>query len=303
MPNPITWEEWRKKAAASYKKGTYTARDMVNDWGYPSDIDQETFRIIFRSGSPGLKSREAINNGKRVSNGSRNRRNGYSTDQAQSQAKQQAAEYQRIIDEAQMFELDGEEFNYMVEHGLSVLQHDQHSDGGAPNDPDNKYLNTVVDGIHKTDAENYLKTQGLDSQFVIGQDEQNGRLRVIPSWEYNQLGFMSEQGAPFNDLVELKANLEEPRAIGRRAPGRFMGKLTSGSSGAISLELIERAAEMQAGPGGAEALKEVSNGTYHKNGHMADIARKNGGVNGMPDFGLTEQIFGKSLVQDERNGL
>ena len=122
MPNPITWEEWRKKAAASYKKGTYTARDMVNDWGYPTDIDQETFRIIFRSGSPGLKSREAIKNGKRVSNGSRNRRNVYSTDEAQSQAKQQASEHQRIIDEAQMFELDGEEFNYMVEHGLSVLQ-------------------------------------------------------------------------------------------------------------------------------------------------------------------------------------
>ena len=275
---------------------------MVKDWGYPSDIDQDTFRIIFRSGTPGLKNRDAINAGKRKSNGSRNGRNVYSTDEARSQGQQQAQEYQRIIDEAQMFDLNGEEFNYMVEHGLSVLQHDQHSDGGAPNDPDNKYLNTVVEGIHKTDAENYLKTQGLDSQFVIAQDEQNGRLRVIPNWEYNQLGFMSEQGAPFNDLVELKANLEEPRAIGRRAPGRFMGKLTSGSSGAISLELIERAAEMQAGPGGAEELYQTSTSTYKKNGHMAHIARKNGGINGMPDFGLTEQVFGFSHVQDERNG-
>lgn len=101
---------------------------------------------------------------------------------------------------------------------------------------------------------------------------------------------------------------QKDRVMGRvngGATGRYFGRFQSGSSGAIelTLEMLETAAEMQAGPGGAEAMYKKSTGTYQKNGQMADIARKNGGINGMPDFGLTEQIFGKSLVQDERNGL
>lgn len=95
--------------------------------------------------------------------------------------------------------------------------------------------------------------------------------------------------------------------IANRLPSnpRYRGKFTKGLSGGIelTLDILETAAEMQAGPGGAEAMYKKSNSTYQKNGQMADIARKNGGINGMPDWGLTEQIFGKSLVQDERNGL
>lgn len=101
---------------------------------------------------------------------------------------------------------------------------------------------------------------------------------------------------------------QKDRVMGRvngGSTGKYIGRLQAGASGAIelTLEMLEAAAEMQAGPGGAEAMYKTSNGTYQKNGQMADIARKNGGLNGMPDFGITEQVFGKSLVQDERNGL
>ena len=66
MPDPIPWEQWRKKAAKAYKKGVYTSKEMVRDWGFPSDLDQSQVRIIFRSGVPGTKNRAKINASKRL---------------------------------------------------------------------------------------------------------------------------------------------------------------------------------------------------------------------------------------------
>jgi len=33
MAEQLSWEEWRAKAKQLYKKGVYTANDMVRDWG------------------------------------------------------------------------------------------------------------------------------------------------------------------------------------------------------------------------------------------------------------------------------
>lgn len=47
-------------------------------------------------------------------------------------------------------------------------------------------------------------------------------------------------------------------------------------------------------------LQEANRETTARMDKMSEIARKNGGVNGTPDFGISEMLFGKSLVNDER---
>ncbi len=61
---------------------------------------------------------------------------------------------------------------------------------------------------------------------------------------------------------------------------------------------LETIAQLQGAlPGELEA---ASNETFRRQEEMSKTARKNGGLNGMPDLGISEYLFGKSLVNDER---
>ena len=111
MPDPIPWEQWRKKAQESYKKGIYTAKDMVQDWGFPSDKDPNLFRIVFAHGSPFFKDRNKIKERLRRSGSKRNRLATTSTNLADVENKRQAQTNKQILDEASLFALDDQEFD------------------------------------------------------------------------------------------------------------------------------------------------------------------------------------------------
>ena len=81
--------------------------------------------------------------------------------------------------------------------------------------------------------------------------------------------------------------------------GEFIRRyLALGLKASDNAQLLQLFAEMQGALPGE--LTEASIETAARQGKMGDIARKNGGVNGMPDLGISESLFGKSLVQDER---
>jgi len=95
MPKPLTWKEWKAKAAKEYKPQVFTAKHMLEKWGFPSDIDSEQVQILFRKGVPGTKNRSTRRQNKRTSEQSRRenlraistqefvdwgKRNGYSAD-------------------------------------------------------------------------------------------------------------------------------------------------------------------------------------------------------------------------------
>ena len=66
----------------------------------------------------------------------------------------------------------------------------------------------------------------------------------------------------------------------------------------IILQFLQLFAEMHGAVPGE--LTEASIETSARQGKMGEIARKNKGINGMPDLGISESMFGKSFVQDER---
>jgi hypothetical protein len=53
----LSWEEWQKKANASYIKGKYGVQQMVADWGYPEGMSAETHKIEFDKGKAKRKDR------------------------------------------------------------------------------------------------------------------------------------------------------------------------------------------------------------------------------------------------------
>ena len=61
---------------------------------------------------------------------------------------------------------------------------------------------------------------------------------------------------------------------------------------------LEYIAQMQGAMPGE--LVAASRETTARQNKMSEIAQSNGGVNGMPDFGISEVLFGRSLVNDGR---
>ena len=53
----LSWEEWQKKANASYIKGEYGVQQMVADWGYPEGMSEDTYKIEFDKGKAKRKDR------------------------------------------------------------------------------------------------------------------------------------------------------------------------------------------------------------------------------------------------------
>lgn len=75
-------------------------------------------------------------------------------------------------------------------------------------------------------------------------------------------------------------------------PNRLIGGIVD------DLSVVETFAQMQGAAPGELAAK--SSETTKKQEKMAEIAREKGGILNMPDLGISEALFGKSLVQDER---
>lgn len=210
MPDPITWEQWQDKAKKAYKKGVYTKKEMVRDWGFPSDLDPEKDYILFDKGKPYIQDYQKRLERKRNSSKTRSARNVTSTNLANHLNKVQSKEQRRILDEASMFALDDPELSMMVEHGVPVSQYHQILEEGAPDDPSNKYIQRTVDGIAKTDAEKLLSDRGLDKQFTIIDHEDFGQPpRLVPLDSYNPHEFPSKQGVPFASLDDLKLSLKK----------------------------------------------------------------------------------------------
>lgn len=207
MPDPISWEQWQIKAKDAYKKGVYTKKEMVRDWGFPSDLDPEKDYILFDKGKPYIQDYQKRLERKRNSSRTRSARNVTSTNLADHLNKAQSKEHRRILDEASMFALDDPELSMMVEHGVPVSQYHQILEEGAPDDPSNKYIQRTVDGIAKTDAEKVLSDRGLDKQFTVIDHEDFGQPpRLVPVDSYNPHEFPSNQGVPIDNLDDLKRN-------------------------------------------------------------------------------------------------
>lgn len=240
MAEQLSWDEWRAKAKKAYKKGVYTANDMVRDWGYPKGVDPAEFRMIFRSGEPGKKSREAINTGKAKSNRGRTVKETYSTDLAGAERRAQDKRFQPILDEASLFALGDKELAMMIEHGVALNVSDVVDSPDASGDPTNRYLQPVTEGINKTDAENYLKSQGLEKDFVIMQDEQTGGGRFVPAKTANTFQFPSEQGQPFNNLADLKKLATGLAAGGAAALYGGMGTAASAAEVGVRGKIAEQ---------------------------------------------------------------
>jgi len=46
----LPWEKWKQKAEAEYVKNKYTVRDMIRDWGFPSDLNPNEWNLNFGNG-------------------------------------------------------------------------------------------------------------------------------------------------------------------------------------------------------------------------------------------------------------
>ena len=216
MAKQLSLAEWIAKAEKAYKKGVYTAEDMVRDWGYPKGVDSATTRMIFRSGKAGTKSREAINASKAKSNRGRTVKETYSTNLAGAERRAQDKQFRQVLDEASLFALGDKELAMMVEHGTALNVFDVVDSPDASGDPTNRYLQPVTEGIAKTDYENFLKSQGLEKDFIVMQDEITNGFRVVDAKQANTYQFASEQGKAFSNIDELKAIVSEPtlKAVG-----------------------------------------------------------------------------------------
>lgn len=47
----LSWAEWKKKAEREYVKNKYTIKDMVQDWGFPKDLDSDKWVLHFANGT------------------------------------------------------------------------------------------------------------------------------------------------------------------------------------------------------------------------------------------------------------
>lgn len=213
MAEQLSWDEWRAKAKKEYKKGVYTATDMVKDWGYPQGVDPAEFRMIFRSGEPGKKNRQAINASKAKSNKGRTTVETYSTNLAGAERRSQDKQFRKVLDEASLFSLTDKELATYIEHDVALDVTDVVDTPDASGDPTNRSLQPVTKGIDKTEAEKFLKDKGLKNEFVILQDEQTGGFRVVSADTANTYQFPSEQGRPFSSIDELKEVVADPDSL------------------------------------------------------------------------------------------
>ena len=159
----------------------------------------------------------------------------------------------------------------MVEHGTALNVFEAVDSPDASGDPTNRYLQPVTKGISKTDAENYLKSQGLEKDFVVMDDEQTGGRRIVSTKTANTFQFPSEQGQPFENLDDLRAKIDDLKTrvfkISQQG-SRFVSNLKDISQQAVDVK-AQRMMDPQKrmpidpklmGPGGLakQAVKEIA---------------------------------------------
>jgi len=201
----IPWSEWRVKAQESYVKGKYTSQDMIRDWGYPSDWDVEKNRIIFRKGVPGAYSREARKSNRKNFNSKRSLLSNVSTVDAEKESKKLEALHKTLKDESSLFKLSNPDIDELfTEHGISLNTFDNFDFQGASNDPDNRYVNGKNNSLLKNEAEEYLKNNNLDKDFVIFNDVEGGD-RIESARKFDRVVDNFNQGQIFTSIDEVES--------------------------------------------------------------------------------------------------
>lgn len=201
----IPWSEWRVKAQESYVKGKYTSQDMIRDWGYPSDWDVEKNRIIFRKGVPGAYSREARKSNRKNFNSKRSLLSNVSTVDADKESKKLEALHKTLRDESSLFKLSNPDIDELfTEHGISLNTFDNFDFQGASNDPDNRYINGKNNSLLKNEAEEYLKNNNLDKNFVIFNDVEGGN-RIESARKFDRVIDNFNQGQIFTSIDEVES--------------------------------------------------------------------------------------------------
>ena len=71
MAEQLTWEEWQQKANSQYVKGSYSAQQMLRDWGYPQGMSADTWKIDFDKGKVRRKNRSVRRQNRDVYNTTR----------------------------------------------------------------------------------------------------------------------------------------------------------------------------------------------------------------------------------------
>jgi hypothetical protein len=46
----LPWEKWKQKAEAEYVKNKYSVKEMIRDWGFPSDLSPDEWGFNFQNG-------------------------------------------------------------------------------------------------------------------------------------------------------------------------------------------------------------------------------------------------------------
>ena len=69
----MEWIEWQQKANSAYKKGSYTVKNMIQDWGFPTDLDPKEVNLLFRKGKVGKKNQKSRSASKKVNAKTRKR--------------------------------------------------------------------------------------------------------------------------------------------------------------------------------------------------------------------------------------
>lgn len=139
----------------------------------------------------------------------------------------------------------------------------------------------------------------------------SNNLRPLDSKLNRQEG---DRGRPSPELMNAnmlaESKLDQIKLQGPRHPNGTILQLAT-DAGRVFLKSVNSiqntldTADLIAQTLGAEPgeLAKVSNGTSKRNGDKYKVARKNGGLLGLPDLGITESINGFSLVNDERQDI
>lgn len=228
----IPWSEWRVKAQKSYVKGKYTAQNMIHDWGYPSDWDVEKNRIIFRKGVPGAYGRETRKSNRKKFNSKRSLLSNVSTVDADTEGKNLEALHKILRDESSLFKLSDPDIDELfTEHGISLNTYDNFDFQGASNDPDNRYINGKNNSLLKNEAEEYLKNNNLDKDFVIFNDVEGGD-RIESARKYDRVVDNFNQGQIFTSINDVES---------------FVNNTSTAKPGLLSIQDVLASATKRAG--------------------------------------------------------
>ena len=137
----MEWNEWRLKANNSYKKGLYTIQNMVQDWGFPTDLDPKIVNLLFRNGKVGTKSRKSRAVSKKVNAFTRKRAEQITLPEHKKDPVNRR-ELQRQIRDRALANRQHGAGSYHLDHEYSQNQLNQKTNGQGP-----RIRNKTIRGI------------------------------------------------------------------------------------------------------------------------------------------------------------